>query len=363
MNADKHRCVPGVSPGRLPAVERLRRKAFYMSDSFRVVPRVVRRHCRVWRPWNVVLLAWLSVVCPIPGVVTGAGSPAQDGAKASEGKGDSRKDERQSDKKRAKDAAEAVKDKVPKAEKPKAVKLGKPETWDGETVAEIVIYAYGSRPVIDYVFTNARLEGVIRIAAADDRPPIEGKIVEYILRGETSDRNAVRIEVELPSPQGQEPQQLVFGFNGYTSWATQNRQSITLTPQAQATFLASLKHDYTALLRYKEDGTQVTRTAGERIIGIDTIGLELMHRDGTKTKYFISSQTYRILHLEYEVQPTPEDRPLKFRESFYDFRAVQNILVPMRKELYENGKFKQQIEFRDVRFRLAKLDEDIFMRL
>lgn len=98
-------------------------------------------------------------------------------------------------------------------------------------------------------------------------------------------------------------------------------------------------------------------------MGIDTIGLELTHRDGSKTKYFISSQTYHILHLEYEVQVSPEDKPLRFRESFYDFRPVQNILVPMRKELYENGKFKQRIEFRDVRFRLAKLDEDLFFRL
>ncbi|QUV99130.1 hypothetical protein J8C02_06735 [Chloracidobacterium sp. MS 40/45] len=266
-------------------------------------------------------------------------------------------------KKRSDNPDEAARDKTPKVEKPKAVKLNKPETWDGETVAEIVIYAYGSRPVIDYVFTNARLEGSIRIATDDNRPPIEGKIVEHILRRETSDRNCVRIEVELPGPQGDEPQQLVFGFNGYTNWAAQNRQSITLTPEAQATFLASLKHDYFALLRYKEDGTTVTRVPGERIMGIDTIGLELTHRDGARTKYFISSQTYRILHLEYEVQPTPDDKPLRFRESFYDFRPVQNLLVPMRKELYENGKFKQRIEFRDVRFRLAKLDEDIFLRL
>ncbi|MFQ3590187.1 MAG: hypothetical protein SNJ67_07740 [Chloracidobacterium sp.] len=271
--------------------------------------------------------------------------------------------EKSNDKKRANESADAAKDKSPKAEKPKAAKLGKPETWDGETIAEIVIYAYGSRPVIDYVLTNARLEGVIKISASDDRPPVEGKILEHILRRETSDRNCVRIEVELPDPQGDDPQQLVFGFNGYTNWAAQNRQSITLTPEAQATFLASLKHDYLALLRYKEDGTTVTRVPGERIMGIDTIGLELTHRDGSKTKYFISSQTYRILHLEYEVQPTPDDKPLRFRESFYDFRAIQNLLVPMRKELYENGKLKQRIELRDVRFRLAKLDEDIFLRL
>lgn len=334
-----------------------------MSRVASVFAGAVSHRRRMWRCCGLALLAFLSAPPPAPWKAAAAGQAAQDAPKSPEGKGGAQRDEKPSDKKRAKEAEDAAKDKTPKTEKPKAVKLGKPETWDGETVAEIVIYAYGSRPVIDYVFTNARLEGVIKIAAGDDRPPIEGKILEYILRRETSDRNCVRIEVELPDPQGDEPQQLVFGFNGYTNWAAQNRQSITLTPQAQATFLASLKHDYMALLRYKEDGTTVTRVPGERIMGIDTIGLELTHRDGAKTKYFISSQTYRILHLEYEVQPTPDDKPLKFRESFYDFRPVQNLLVPMRKELYENGKFKQRIEFRDVRFRLAKLDEDIFLRL
>ncbi len=315
-----------------------------------------------WR--GLVLLALLALLVAPPRalrMVAAAGQVAQDPAKPA---GGSQAGEKPAEKGRSKAAPEdAVRDKAPKAEKPKAAKPGKPETWDGETIAEIVIYAYGSRPVIDYVFTNARLEGVIKIMGGEDAPPVEGKILEHILRRETSDRNCVRIEVELPDPQGDEPQQLVFGFNGYTNWAAQNRQPITLTTQAQATFLASLKHDYLALLRYKEDGASVTRVPGERIMGIDTIGLELTRRDGSKTKYFISSQTYRILHLEYEVQPAPEDKPLKFRESFYDFRAVQNLLVPMRKELYENGKLKQRIEFRDARFRLAKLDEDIFLRL
>jgi hypothetical protein len=307
----------------------------------------------------VVVLPWQ----PVPAASWHLPKPSTQ-AQPDKAKENSKQGEKNGGKKRSdKNPEEAARDKIPKAEKPKAVKFNKPETWDGETVAEVVIYAYGSRPVIDYVFTNARFEGIIKIAVDDNQPPIEGKILEYILRRETSDRNCVRIEVELPSPQGGEPQQLVFGFNGYTNWAARNRQSIMLTPEAQATFLASLKHDHFALLRYKEDGTTVTRVPGERIMGIDTIGLELTHRDGSKTKYFISSQTYHILHLEYEVQVSPEDKPLRFRESFYDFRPVQNILVPMRKELYENGKFKQRIEFRDVRFRLAKLDEDLFFRL
>ncbi len=281
-----------------------------------------------------------------------AGEKPQDPPKE-DGKG-AKKDEKKTDKPQD---AKSV-DQTPKAEKPK--KLGKPETWDGETLAEVVIFAYGSRPVIEYVCTNSREEGFIRIANGEDRPPIEGKFKQFYLRRETSDRDNVRIEVELPDPQGGAPQELAFGFNGFTNWATQNRQPITLTPQAEASFKASLTNDYMSLLRFREDGSKVEKIRDEKISGIDTFVLELTRRDGTKTRYFISSKTFHILHLEYELKDAGVETPVKFRESFYDFRAVQNVLVPMRKVLYEDGKFKQEIELREIRYRLAKLDEDIF---
>ncbi len=179
---------------------------------------------------------------------------------------------------------------------------------------------------------------------------IEGKFTLNFLRKESSDRDNVRIEVELPNPKGEEPQQFAFGYNGAANWAAKDRQPTVLTPEAQTSFLASLVHDYMALLRFREDGAKVERLGDERVAGIDTVVLELTHRDGSKTKYFISGKTYRILHLEYEVKPT-SDKSVKLRESFYDFRAVQNVLVPMRKVLYEDSKFKQEIELKEVRYK------------
>ncbi len=292
------------------------------------------------------------------------GQDGQPGAPKPETKPqDAKKAEPKDDKKSKPQDPKAI-DQVPKAEKPK--KLGKPETWNGELLAEVVLLAYGSRPVIEYVCTNAREEGFIRIANGEDRPPIEGKFKQQFLRRETSDRDNVRIEVELPDPQGGEPQELAFGFNGFTGWATQNRRPIALTPQADASFRASLINDYMSLLRFREDGSKVEKVGAEKITGIDTYILELTRPDGSKTRYFVSSKTYRILHLEYELKESGDEpgkeKIIKFRESFYDFRAVQNVLVPMRKVLYEDGKFKQEIELREVRYRLAKLDEDVFLR-
>lgn len=285
-----------------------------------------------------------------------AGEKPQEAPKDTQKKPEDKKDGKTSDKPQDPKAI----DQTPKAEKPK--KLGKPETWDAETLAEVVILAYGSRPVLEYVCTNAREEGFIRIANGDERPPIEGKFKQFFLRRESSDRDNVRIEVELPDPLGGDPQELAFGFNGFTNWAAQNRKPITLTPQADASFKASLVNDYMSLLRFREDGSKIEKVSSEKITGIDTFVVELTRRDGSKTRYYISSKTFRVLHLEYELKDPGVEKPVKFRESFYDFRAVQNVLVPMRKVLYEDGKFKQEIELREVRYRLAKLDEDIFLR-
>lgn len=296
--------------------------------------------------------------------VTQQNPPPKAGEKPAEAPKDAQKPDKPEDKKDGKTSDKPLDpkavDQTPKAEKPK--KLGKPETWDGETLAEVVIFAYGSRPVIEYVCTNAREEGFIRIANGEDRPPIEGKFKQFFLRRESSDRDNVRIEVELPDPQGGEPQELAFGFNGFTNWATQNRKPIALTQQAEASFKASLVNDYMSLLRFREDGSKVEKVGAEKITGIDTFVLELTRRDGSKTRYYVSSKTYRVLHLEYELTDPGAEKPVKFRESFYEFRAVQNVLVPMRKVLYEDGKFKQEIELREIRYRLAKLDEDVFLR-
>ncbi|HNB72092.1 MAG TPA: hypothetical protein PLS70_13310 [Acidobacteriota bacterium] len=265
---------------------------------------------------------------------------------------DSTKDQKNNEGEKTKDTPQ----KPPKAEKDQKFKAGKPSTWTAEQLAEVVLFAYGSRPVQNYVTTNMTEDGVIRLSTGEDTPPMEGRFTRRVLRKESSDKDCVRVDVVFPK------QTFTFGFNGVASWAAQDGNAFTPKPEAEASFLASLTHDYWALLRYKEDGTTLTRAGSERITGIETSILELTHKDQTKTRYFISDKSYRILHLEYEIPLAPGAPPTKFRESFYDFRNVQGVLVPGRTVLYENGKFVQEIELKETKCRLAKLDEEIFLR-
>jgi hypothetical protein len=227
------------------------------------------------------------------------------------------------------------------------------DKFTAEQLAEVVIISYGGRNELGQVRTNGIEEGNIKLATDDKN--IEGRIIRKFLRRDQASQDLTRVDVELPT------NKLTFGFNGYTVWGARDGVNFTLTPEAEASFLASLVHNYDALLRYKEQGSTVERAGYESIVGIDTFLLDLTHKDGSKTRYYVSTKTYRILHLEYQVKLKPDAAPTKFRESFFDFRPVQNTLVPGKSVLYENDKFIQEISFTQVKYH-TKIDEETFLK-
>jgi hypothetical protein len=125
-----------------------------------------------------------------------------------------------------------------------------------------------------------------------------------------------------------------------------------------------LTHEYTTLLRYKEDGSKIELKDAETRTGIATNVVELTTPDGQKTKYWISTKTYRILHAEYELKLGAEAAPTKYLVSYYytPLRVVQNTLVPVRKVMSQDGKFVQEVTLTSIGYS-AKLDPEIFQHL
>lgn len=239
-----------------------------------------------------------------------------------------------------------------KKEKKKSDAVKRIEKLSAEELAEIVILAYGGRNELALVRKNGTEEGQI-VLPSDDKS-VEGRIVRKFQRREAG-QDLTRVDVELPT------QKLTFGFNGYTVWAARDGVNFTPSPEAEASFIASLTHNYDALLRYKELGSTLARCGSNCIVGIDTEGIDLTHKDGSKTRYYISTKTFRILHLEYEVKLRPDAEPVKFKESFFDFRPIQNTLVPTKTILFENGRPIQEIRLTQSKYG-TKLDEEIFLK-
>ncbi|MCI0488818.1 MAG: hypothetical protein L0229_19680 [Blastocatellia bacterium] len=243
-----------------------------------------------------------------------------------------------------------------------------PQLTEAEAVAEFAILGYGGRKALEPARASIQEEGTVRLAT--DQGDITGNYNMRSVRQEKSWLDLLRVDLELTPPeeaqkQGAPPSiTYIAAFNGASVWTAQNGQYVTPSPEVAAAFRAQLTHDFTTLLRYKEDGSKVELGGSETIVGIDTIVLDLTTPNGEKTRYWISKKFYRVVRLEYELKLSDEQPATKYRVSYYytPQRIVQNTLVPSRRVTMQDDKFAQEITLTNINYS-AKLDPQIFQHL
>lgn len=282
----------------------------------------------------------------------------------------------QKDKKRPEAAESARRDdgKVPtgkeleKAKKQEEGKAGQVKLSPVEVIVELAIIAYGGRKQLETVRAAIQEEGTIRLAT--DQGDLTGNYLLRSIRKEKSWQDLLRVDLELSSADSQSqttPQiKYVIGFNGASVWSAQNGQYVSPRAGADVAFRAQLTHEYMALLRYREDGSKIELIGPEKVVGVDTNVVELTTPDGEKTRYWISAKTYRILHCEYELKLAEGQPPTKYRIDYYytpfSNAVVQNTLLPVRREMKQDGKFVQEIRVTNAIYS-AKLEPEIFQHL
>jgi hypothetical protein len=237
-----------------------------------------------------------------------------------------------------------------------------------EAVAELTILAYGGRTQLKTVRASVQEEGTIRLAS--DQGDITGNYMMRSVRKEKSWQDLLRSDLELTSPEAAQragtPATLkyIIAFNGASVWSAQNDQYVVASPEAEAAFRAQLVHDFTTLLRYKEDGSKLELRDAETIVGVQTNVIDLTNPNGEKTRFWISAKTFRIVHLEYELKIAEGQPATKYRISYFytPYRVIQNTLVPSRRVMTQDGKFVQEINLSNIIYS-AKLDPEIFQHL
>ena len=237
-----------------------------------------------------------------------------------------------------------------------------------EAMVEIAIIAYGGRKQLETARANIQELGTIRLAT--DQGDLAGNYNLRSSRREKSWQDLLRVDLELNPPDTDETSakppavKYVIGFNGASVWSAQNNQYITPRPDADAAFRAQLTHEYTALLRYKEDGSKIELIGPETVVGLDTNVIELTTPEGEKTRFWLSTKSYRILHAEYQMKLAGDQPATKYRISYFYTppKVVQNTLVPTRRVMTQDGKFVQEITLTNVIYS-AKLDPEIFQHL
>jgi len=238
-----------------------------------------------------------------------------------------------------------------------------------ETMAELSILAYGGRKQLENVRGSISEGGTIRLVT--DNGDLSGKYLLRSIRKAKTWEDLLRVDLELSPPAstdrpggGDQTIRYTVTYNGASVWSAQNGQYITPRPEAEAAFRAQLSHEYTALLRYKEDGSKLELAPPETVVGVDTNVIDLTNPNGEKTRYWLSTKTYRIIHAEYELKLPNSSAATKYHIDYYyvPFRVVQNTLVPTRRVMSQDGKVVQEITIGPINYS-AKLDPEVFSHL
>jgi hypothetical protein len=221
-----------------------------------------------------------------------------------------------------------------------------PKNLTAEQVAEFAVLFYGSRPVLDRIRKTTFERGTISITTAEGRVE-QANYQRFVMRGESLAKEKIRLDQEFPSAR------YALIFSDGKIFGVYNNTVFTPREDAAKTFENQIVHGLEALLRYKENGSQVALTAREKIMGVDYYVIEVTDKEGRKTQFYVSARTFRVMMLTYE------DGGVKYRRKFYDYNYAQATLVPFRSVLWANDKQVEETDVGTVTFG-QKVNESLF---
>lgn len=235
-----------------------------------------------------------------------------------------------------------------KPDKPAVSKdTAKPAT--AETVAESAILIYGGlggRKTLDQIRKTAIERGKMSLLNAQGlTEPVSYQ--KWSIRGENLNKEKIRLDQEFPSIR------YALVFSDAKTFGIFNESVFSPRDDAAKTFEDRIFHGLEALLRYKENESTLELAGHEKIMGVDFYFLEVTDKQGRKTRFYISSKTYRVMMIDYE------EGGIKYRRKFYNYNYAQGTLVPYRSTLTANGKVIEESEVFTVTFG-QKVDEDLF---
>lgn len=221
-----------------------------------------------------------------------------------------------------------------------------------EQIVETVVIAYGTRPGLMQIRRNGLERGRLTRTNNDGRLE-ESSYERRFIRGEDLAKDRVRVDQKLPSSE----YSLVYGSGRV--WGLISGSMFTPREETKINFLADMYHDLDALLRYKENKSTITFVSKDKQKNLDLWIVDLVDADKRRTRYYISSKTYRVLWLEYEEPSAAGGTTDKFRKAFHDYRFAQGTLVPFRTVLFQNDNQILETRILTVTYGV-KMDETMF---
>lgn len=227
------------------------------------------------------------------------------------------------------------------------------KAFTAEQIVESSIFVHGSRPLLTQIRRNGMERGRVCKPTCDVPGKTEEATYERrFVRGENSEKDRVRVDQKTPSIE----YSLIYG-DGHL-WGIINGAAFTPREDTANTFLSQQRHGVDNLLRYKENGSTISLVGREKLKGLDLYVIDLVGKDKTSTRYYISAKTLYVRWLEYD-EPGGSAGPIKYVRRFFDQRYAQGTLVAYKTILLEDGKQTQETKILNVTFGI-KLDDSLF---
>lgn len=218
-----------------------------------------------------------------------------------------------------------------------------------DIVAESVIYVYGlggGRAILNQIRKTALERGKISVVNAEGKTD-RASYQKWTQRAETLNKEKIRFDQEYPTAR------YALIFNDQKIFGIVDDQVFTPRDDASKAFENQIVHGLEALLRYKENESQLDLIGKEKLLGVDFFVLDVTDKQSRKTRFYISAKSFRVMMLDYEQEG------VKYRRKFYDYNYAQGTLFPFRTTLWAGDKMIEETEVGTVTFG-QKIDEALF---
>jgi hypothetical protein len=218
-----------------------------------------------------------------------------------------------------------------------------------EQVAEssILIYGFpGGRQLLNQIRKTTIERGKISVTNAEGKTE-QVNYQRWILRAEKLEKEKNRFEQDFPNAK----YSLI--YDGEKVFGIYNDSVFAPREDAAKTFQNQIYHGLESLLRYKENESKIELGGREKMSGVDYYFLDVTDKQNRKTRFYVSTKTFRVMMLDYESDG------VKYRRKFYNYNYAQGTLVPYRSILLANDKKVEETEVGTITYG-QKVDDAMF---
>ncbi len=115
----------------------------------------------------------------------------------------------------------------------------------------------------------------------------------WILRADSLNKENIRLDQEFPNAK------YALIYKDDKIFGIFNDSVFTPREDASKRFENQIWHGLEALLRYKENESKLELGERDKLMGVDFYLLDVTDKQNRKTRFYISSKTYRVKMLEY----------------------------------------------------------------